>query len=168
MPYKILVVDDQAVIRNLLKDAFAIGPFEIHTAADAEEALDLLSCNPVDVVISDEKMPGMSGTEFLAAVRKRYPETIRIILTGHASLDTAIRAINEGEIYRFFTKPCNIVDLRVTVQQALEQRELRQENRRLQRVVARQARDIQDLERQCPGITEIRRDASGAVIIDTE
>lgn len=168
MPHKILVVDDQSVIRNLLKDAFARGPFEVHTAASAEDALALLSCMPVDVVISDEKMPGMSGTAFLAVVRKRYPETIRIMLTGHASLDTAIRAINEGEIYRFLTKPCNIVDLRVTVQQALEQRDLRQENLRLQKVVARQASDIRALEQACPGITEIRRDASGAVIIDMD
>ncbi|MBI9083059.1 MAG: response regulator [Desulfobacterales bacterium] len=166
MTHKILVVDDQEAIRDLLKEAFARGPYKIQIAASAEEALSLLAMDPVDVVISDEKMPGMSGTQFLAVVRKKYPDTIRIILTGHASLDTAIRAINMGEIYRFFTKPCNIVDLRVTVQHALEQKSLREENLRLQAMVATQAMSIRSLEQQCPGITEIKRDASGAIIID--
>lgn len=166
MTHKILVVDDQMAIRNLLKEAFDRGPYTVQIAASAEEALRLLAIAPVDVVISDEKMPGMSGTEFLAVVRKKYPETIRIILTGHASLETAIRAINMGEIYRFFTKPCNIIDLRVTVQHALEQKALREENLRLQKMVASQAMSIRSLEQQCPGITEIKRDASGAIIID--
>ena len=166
MTPKILVVDDQEAIRNLLKHAFPRGHYEVQTAASAEEALGLLALGPVDVIISDEKMPGMSGTEFLALVKKRFPDTIRIILTGHASLDTAIRAINEGEIYRFFTKPCNIVDLRVTVGHALEQKALRQENIRLQKVVAQQALNIRSLEDQCPGISDVKRDASGAIIID--
>jgi two-component system probable response regulator PhcQ len=73
----------------------------------------------VDVVISDEKMPGMSGSEFLSLVRQEYPDTIRIILTGYGSLESAIRAINEGEIYRLFTKPCNVIDLAITIRLAL-------------------------------------------------
>jgi len=75
-----------------LKDALANEPYDILSAASAEEALPILDREQVDVVISDEKMPGMSGSEFLAIVRQEYPDTVRMILTGHASLESAIRA----------------------------------------------------------------------------
>ena len=133
MQHVIMIVDDEPPVRELLMDAFALEPWEVLCAGTAEEALDILAREPVDVVVSDEKMPGMSGSEFLAVVRQQYPDTIRMILTGHASLESAIRAINEGEIYRFFTKPCNMVDLIVTIRQALQQKELMDENQRLKK-----------------------------------
>jgi two-component system probable response regulator PhcQ len=103
----------------MLKDAFSREPYNILCADSAEEALPILAREQVDVVISDEKMPGMSGSEFLSLVRQEYPDTIRIILTGYGSLESAIRAINEGEIYRLFTKPCNVIDLAITIRLAL-------------------------------------------------
>lgn len=164
----VLIVDDQAAIRGVLQTALTREGYRVLSAPSAEAALKVLESEAVDVVISDEKMPGMSGTQFLAIVRQRYPDTIRIILTGYASLDTAIRAINEGEIYRFFTKPCNIVDLGVTLRQGLQQRDLRRENLRLQRLVNRQASTLDALERQSPGITTVKRDADGNVIVDLD
>ena len=168
MKQKILLVDDVPAIRDMLAEAFTKDGFEVYTAGSAEEALNLLAGHPVDVIISDEKMPGMSGSQFLAVVRKRYPDTVRMILTGQATLESAIRAINEGEIYRFFTKPCNIVDLRVSIRQALEQKKLVEENRRLSKIVKSQAASLNVLEAQCPGITEVKRDAGGAIIIEDE
>jgi len=91
-----------------------------------------------------------------------------MILTGHASLESAIRAINEGEIYRFFTKPCNMVDLIVTIRQALQQKELLAENQRLKTIVAQQSLSLESLEQQHPGITKVKRDDRGVVIIDDE
>ena len=166
MNHSILVVDDETIIRNMMIDLFSREPYGILSAGSAKEALGILSREQVDVVISDEKMPGMSGSEFLAVVRKKYPETIRIILTGHASLESAIRAINEGEIYRFFTKPCNMIDLAVTVRQALQQKDLLEENQRLLKLVKRQSGIIEAMEKEYPGITKVKRNASGAIIID--
>ena len=168
MQHIILVVDDEPPIRELLKDALSREPYDVLCAGSAEEALAVLEREPVDVIISDEKMPGMLGSEFLAVARQKYPNTIRMILTGHASLEAAIRAINEGQIYRFFTKPCNMVDLVVTVRQALQQRELLAENQRLLNIVQQQSLTLEQLEKRSPGITKVKRDAAGAVIIDDE
>jgi len=168
MQHKVLIVDDEPIITNLLKDALSREPYGILSASSAEEALPILDREKLDVVISDEKMPGMSGSEFLAVVRQKHPDTIRMILTGHASLDSAIRAINEGEVYRFFTKPCNVFDLAMTIRQAIKLNDLMKESRRLLKIVKRQSALIESLERQYPGITKIRRDTEGDIIIDDE
>ena len=125
---KVLFVDDEPKVIAGLKRAMRKEPYEIITANSACEALDIMDSTAIDVVISDEMMPGMSGSEFITKICQDYPDTIRMILTGHASLDMAIKAINEGEIYRFFTKPCNEVDLAVTIRHALEQKRLKIEN----------------------------------------
>lgn len=136
--------------------------------APAGEALAVLAREPVDVVVSDERMPGMSGSHFLAAVRRQYPETIRMMLTGQATLEAAVRAINEGEIYRFFTKPCNPEDLRTTIRQALEQKARAAHQAALLETVKEQATGLAELESHFPGITRVRRDADGAVVLDEE
>ena len=107
MQHKVMIIDDEPTITDTLKGVLSNEPYNILCADSAEQTLPILAREQVDVVISDEKMPGMSGSEFLSLVRQKYPDTIRIILTGHGSLESAIRAINEGEIYRFFTKPFN-------------------------------------------------------------
>ena len=168
MPHSVLIVDDHAAIRDVIEEALVRAGFKTFSAASAENALLVMERQSVDVVISDEQMPGMSGSELLAVVRRKYPETIRIILTGHATLESAIRAINEGEIYRFFTKPCNVVDLTITIRQALQQRNLEKENERLLHLVNQQAISLKKLEECAPGITRVKRDPGGAVIIDDE
>ena len=168
MQHKVMIVDDEPVITDLLKDALSNEPYGILSAASAEEALPILDGEQVDVVISDEKMPGMSGSEFLAIVRQKYPDTIRMILTGHATLESAIRAINEGEIYRFITKPCSVLDLAMTVHQAIKHNDLIKEGRRLLKMVKRQSAFIEALEKKYPGITKVKRGANGEIIIDDE
>lgn len=166
MEYNILVVDDHKIIRDMLENSLSRESYTVHSADSAKEALKILSQKPIDVVISDEVMPGMTGTQFLAVVRKEYPDTIRIILTGHASLESAMRAINEGEIYRFLTKPCNLVDLSVTIRQALEQKYLKNENIRLAKIVKQQSFSLGEIEKKYPGITKVKRASGGAIIID--
>ena len=78
----------------------------------------------VVLIVYDEEMAGMSGTEFLGRVAEQYPDTVRIVLTGHPTLPAALRAINEGKVYQFFTKPCNEIDLAITIRRALEQKDL--------------------------------------------
>ena len=168
MDHKILVVDDDPTFISLVTEAFLREPYRVLSSSSAKDALELLAAQPVDVVVSDEKMPGMTGSEFLARVRKQYPETVRMILTGHASLEAAIRSINEGEIYRFFTKPCNIFDLAITIRHALQHQELIRENQKLLAVVKRQHDFLERLEREYPGITKVRRGRKGEIILNEE
>ena len=166
MQHTILIVDDEPTITQILADALSREPYVILTAGSAEEALRLLARKQVDVVISDEKMPGMSGSEFLAVVRKKYPDTIRMILTGQGSLESAMHAINEGQIYRFFTKPCNVLDLAMTIRRAIQQNDLKKEIQRMLSMEKRQSAFIKTLEKQYPGITKVNRDSRGEIIID--
>src|SRR6267378_6986575 len=100
-------------------------------------------------------MPVMSGSIFLSAVRKQFTHTVRMILSGQASLEAAVRAINEGEVYRFFLKPCNPSDLAFTVQQALVHKRLEEQSRRLLRKYQRQASALARLEHQSPEIMRL-------------
>lgn len=168
MENTILIVDDQEAIRDFLEDALKREAFIVLSASSAEKALSILATHPVDVVISDEVMPGMAGSDFLSIVRKKYPDTIRMILTGHARIDSAIKAINEGEVYRFFTKPCNVVDLMVSIKQGLNQKELERENKRLLHLVKQKTAAEESLKQKHPELFEVKRDASGAVIIDDD
>ncbi len=168
MDYTILIVDDQEPIQHLLEDALKPEGYNTLTAASAEQALEILESHPVDVIISDEVMPGMAGSTFLGVARKKYPETIRMILTGHARIDSAIKAINEGEVYRFFTKPCNMADLIISIKQGLKLKELERENRQLLRLVKQKIASEEALKQEHPELFEIKRDASGAVIIDLD
>jgi two-component system probable response regulator PhcQ len=162
----ILLVDDEPNVTDALKRALRREPYEILTAISGPAAQDLLERHHVDVVISDEQMPGMSGSVFLSAVRKQFPHTIRMILSGQASLEAAVRAINEGEVYRFFLKPCNPTDLAFTIQQALAHKRLEEQSRRLLREYQKQASTLARLEHHSPGILHLHTDDQGAVVVD--
>ena len=117
------------------------------------------------MVLSDEMMPEMTGSEFLSAVRGSHPHTIRIILTGQANIESAMRAINSGEIYRFLTKPWDDNELKLTLRAAFEKYDLEEENRRLLAMVKRQALNLRLLEKSHPGISKLERDESGTLIV---
>ena len=122
MKPKILLVDDEPNITQALTKRLRHEDYEILSAPSAEEALQILAREPIDVVVADEQMPGMSGSELLAVVSREYPDTVRIILTGQANLEAAVRAINEGQIYRFLEKPCAAEELAAIIRQAVQQR----------------------------------------------
>ena len=166
MSPKILFVDDEPNVTNALKHTLRKESYDILTALSGAEALEILQQQPVDVVVSDEKMPGMSGTVLLSVIRRDYPDTVRIILTGQADLEVAVSAINKGEIYRFLIKPCNGADLAFTIRQALQHRELIKESRKLLKIARQQSKFINEMEATHPGITEVKEDATGAVIIN--
>lgn len=129
--YTILLVDDEKSILNSLKRLLRKEEYQIITAPCGHEGLKLLESNDVQVIISDQRMPGMSGTEFLAEVKKEYPDIIRIILSGYTDIDVVIETINEGNIYKFFHKPWNDQSLILEIRQALEHYKLVQDNTRL-------------------------------------
>lgn len=161
----ILLVDDEPNVLAAVKRALFDESLEIVTATSAEEALGIMSKHDFKVVISDERMTGMQGAEFLALVRERYPHTIRIMLTGHATLEAAMKAVNEGEIYRFFSKPWNDNELLFAMRSAIEKYDMEGENRRLLATVKTQARELRTLEKYYPGISEVERDQSGSLVL---
>ncbi len=164
----ILVVDDEPNILSSIKRLLMDEPYEIATATTAEDGLEILKDRAIKVVVSDECMPGMSGSEFLAIVKTLYPDVIRIILTGHASTEAAIRAVNNGEVYRFLTKPWQDYELILTLRKAIEQYNLQEENRRLLNLLKRQYIELELLRRRYPEITEIERDEEGNLLIDED
>lgn len=160
-----LLVDDESNVLSALKRALFDEPLEIMTAGGGEEALGLMEKHAFKVVVSDERMTGMQGSELLARVRELYPDTIRIMLTGHATLEAAMKAVNEGEIYRFFSKPWNDHDLIFAIRSAIEKYDLEAENRRLLATVQQQSLEIKVLEKRYPGISRVEKDRQGNFII---
>ncbi len=161
----VLIVDDEQNILEALKRAFSDEPFKVVTARGGAEGLALLEKHEIKVVISDERMPGMSGADFIQLVRARYPNTVRIMLTGHASLESTIRAVNYGDIYRFFAKPWNDLELTHTIRSAIEKYDMEAENRRLLQTIKRQAAELSTIEERFPGITKLEKDAQGFILV---
>lgn len=122
-PTTVLFVDDEPHVTANFRIMFRRAPFKVLVANSGAQALELLAASSVDVVVSDEQMPDMAGSELLAEVRKLYPETVRIILTGEASLDAAISAINKAGIFRFLRKPCGADELLACLKEAAHARE---------------------------------------------
>ncbi len=162
----VLLVDDEPLVTRALQRQLHAEPYQIIEAASAAAALEALADHDVHVVVSDEQMPGMSGSELLSAIRRDYPSVIRIVLSGQASLEAVVRAINDGEVYRYLMKPCSPVDLASTIRSALDLHAVLAENRSLRHTVAEQRRALADLNTRHPGITSVDRDETDAVLID--
>ena len=135
MSSRILLVDGEPRVTDALQRALRLEDYDISVCNSAEGALAMMESESFDVIISDEQMPGMSGTELLAVVRDRWPDTVRIVLTGQANLEAALRAINEGSVFRFLTKPCRGGDLAGTVHQALQYKRLLAQSSRMLRIL---------------------------------
>lgn len=143
--HTVLCVDDEKNILNSLKRLVRKENYRLITAADGEEGLDILTQNNVHIVISDQRMPGMNGTDFLKQVKSLYPDIIRIILTGYTNVDSITEAINEGSVYKFFLKPWNDQNLKLEIRQALEQYDLIQTNRHLHEKVIAQNNQLKTI-----------------------
>jgi two-component system, probable response regulator PhcQ len=165
MTHGILLVDDETNVLSALERALIDEPYTIYSAGTGEEGLELLSRSKVKVIVSDERMPGMGGAEFLSRVKDLYPQVVRIMLTGHASLESTMKAVNRGEIYRFFIKPWDDTDLILSIRSAVEKYDLEEENRRLLQTVKRQSHELKMLEERFPGISAIKRDKAGRFIL---
>lgn len=161
----VLFVDDDPQVTAALTRVLRKYPYAIHTAGSGALGLSVLEENEIDVVVSDDQMPGMSGTDFLARVRKMHPAATRIMLTGQASLEAAIRAINEGEIFRFVTKPCDPRMLVTVIEQAAQHRKLMVAARQLLQKSQEQSMLIRRLELANPGITHVDTDEDGAIVM---
>ena len=139
MKYKLLIVDDEQANLRTLERIFA-DQYDVVTATSGLEALNLLTSHDVALIISDQRMPGMTGITFLKKAAEMRPQTVRIILTGYTDVDTLVESINSGVVYKYVTKPWSNGDLQQTVKRAIEhyetlkqQNRLEQENKRLRK-----------------------------------
>lgn len=130
-PRNLLLVDDEPNILSALKRTLRKNGYTIFTAASGIEGLDLLANQDIGVIISDQRMPQMTGVDFLRKVKMLHPKTVRIVLSGYAEIETVTSAINEGAIYKFLSKPWDDEQLRVLTDEAFQRYEIKQENQRL-------------------------------------
>ena len=141
----VLFVDDEVNILKAITRLFRQDPVRVFTAGSALEALAVLERESIQVIVSDQRMPGVTGVKLLAQVRERFPFVVRILLTGNAEIDVAIEAINHGQIYRMLTKPWDDRELRQTVRQAVDDWSMREEIRRLNRLAQSQNAELSEM-----------------------
>src|SRR3984885_758200 len=130
MSYGVLYVDDEINNLNSFKAAFR-RDFDIYTAQSAREGRKILESNEIGVIITDQRMPVMTGIEFLESIIPVYPDTIRILLTGFSDVNAVMDAINRGQVYKYLVKPWADEELRMYIKNAIELYHLRKENREL-------------------------------------
>lgn len=179
--YRIVLVDDEVNVLAALKRVLSRIPVDqldgerpaIETFTSVNEAIKRISTMPVDLVISDYRMPEMSGVEFLSRVIELQPNVARIVLSGYADLDAVLGAINKVQIARFINKPWHEYDLKSAVVGALATRALVVENQRLADLVrvqrgtlSRHEAELRRLEEESPGITKLRRATDGGILLD--
>lgn len=176
----LLIVDDEpnvlsALRRLCLNDAIlpAIAAPSITTFTSATEALAYVADHPVDLVLSDYRMPEIDGAAFLVRVRELQPDAARIIMSAYSDVDGMVRAINHAGIFRFVCKPWSAPDLKAAINEALAYRQLVLENRRLadevraqHGIISRQQLELDRLERESPGITRVRWSEDGGVLLE--
>ncbi|RTL44466.1 MAG: response regulator [Burkholderiales bacterium] len=127
----LLFVDDEPAILSALRRLFRPMGYRILLAESGDAALEILAREPVDLVLSDMRMPGMNGAQLQQVVRERWPDVARLLLTGYADISSTIAAIDQGEIQRYIAKPWDDQEVLLAVREGLERARLRQENRRL-------------------------------------
>jgi two-component system, probable response regulator PhcQ len=164
-PHSILLVDDEDAVRAALRRCLRAERYQILEVSSGAEGLALLRSRPVDIIIADQLMPAMTGIDFLCSARIIRPDTIRIVLTGHADLDVAMRAINEGLVYRFLVKPWDSQTLRVMLRLAVRHLDSERRNSHLLSLVEKHAHHLEQIAAEHPGALSVERDEAGAILI---
>jgi len=176
----LLIVDDEPNVLNALRRMCmnrsavpALPDPHVATFTSPLDAIEYVRANPVDVVISDYRMPAMDGATFLTMVGKLQPDAARMILSACTDMDGIIRAINHAGILRFVAKPWTDAELRGAIVQILDHRHLALENRRLadevrrqHGIISRQQFELERLEAETPGITRVRWSEDGGVLLE--
>jgi two-component system probable response regulator PhcQ len=154
-PVTLLIVDDEPAILKALQRIVRDDGYKVLTALDGEEALRLVAAESVDIVLSDMDMPGMSGLDLMVRLRRNHPAAVRLLLTGRGTLAAAVGAINDGEVYRFMTKPWDIDELREVLRQAAARAMKNRTDGQLGESTGERTARLTALERQHPGITSV-------------
>lgn len=133
--YQVLIVDDEPLIRESLYEILRIDGFRAHMASSGEEAIEKIKGQLIDIVLTDMKLPQMSGIDLIADIKKASPETEVILITGYGSIETAVEAMKKGA-YDYITKPINDNEIKLIINKIIEKKEILQENRELQDIIA--------------------------------
>jgi response regulator RpfG family c-di-GMP phosphodiesterase len=141
----LLLVDDEPSILSALRRLFRPEGYRVLVAEGGALALEMIKDEHIDLVISDMRMPGMDGAQFLERLRSVQPDAVRILLTGYADIGSTIAAINAGQIHRYIAKPWNDSDILLVVRDALQRRALEQQNRLLSELSVRQNEELRQL-----------------------
>ena len=152
-PATLLLVDDEPSILNALRRTLSKQDLRILTTSEPTDVLSILQREKVDLLISDIDMPRLNGIELVAAVRREHPDVVRMLLTGRGSFDSAVHAINDGQVHRYLTKPWNNDELIAAVHDALARRDELRRVAAAERDAARHQRLLLELEAEHPGIT---------------
>ena len=154
---KILCVDDEKSVLKSLERLFLDSDYEIITAISGDEGLETLkNTEPIQLVVSDYRMPGMNGVDFLKEVCELRPDTVRIVLSGYADTAAIVEAINEGQIYKFIPKPWNDDELKVTISKALEHYFTNQKNIQLTKELEAKNMELQEINNNLEKLVEER------------
>ncbi len=137
--YHILVVDDEPLIRESLYEILRIEGYSVKMASTAEEALKLLASHPIDVVVTDFKLPRMNGLEMLGQIKKDFPKTEVIMITGYGSIESAVEAMKKGA-YDYITKPINDHEIKNIISKIIEKKQILEENEALKQIIAKDKR----------------------------
>ncbi|MCO6057986.1 response regulator [Pseudomonas sp. MOB-449] len=169
---KIQIVDDEPHILSALRRLLRPQGWELHAFTDAQQALQALTEHEYAAIVSDYKMPSLDGITYLQFAKQRQPHALRMVLSGHGDRESMMQAINRAEIYRFLSKPWEDYEIETSLRAAIDLYQLRSENQRLlervrrqRNALERQRRELLRLEAEQPGITRVRRDAEGALLL---
>lgn len=162
----ILIVDDEEMVIKAIERSLRNENYNIFTALGGEEGLKLLEMRDFDLVMSDQRMPGMDGVTFLQKVKAEQPHTLTIMLTGETEIQVAMQAINEAGVYKFIMKPWDDDDLKITIRRALESLDLTRERDTLRERVKSRDTLLRSLEKEHPGITQVDKDEEGYLILE--
>ena len=128
--YCLLIIDDEVEITKSLVRQFR-KKYKVFTTTNAEDGFKILEKENIQVILSDERMPGMTGVEFFTKIKDKYPDVLKLILTGYSDIEAVIRAINDGQVFRYVTKPWNPIELDSIIKEAFDKYDLITQNRKL-------------------------------------
>lgn len=163
----VLIVDDEPEILASLRRQLRNESFNLELTKSPFHALERIEAGAIDLVIADIDMPGMSGIELVARVRASRPDVIRILLTGDASLSSAVEAINEGEVYRYLQKPWDRKELVQVIHHALARQSELRVLAHADALTDRREQLLDELEKAHPGIRDVRLE-DGAYVVDRD
>jgi two-component system, probable response regulator PhcQ len=155
MTHTVLFVDDEPSVLAALRRTLRGVGHRVLTAETPQEALELLGRERVDLLVSDIDMPVMNGIDLIAQVRRQHPSVVRVLLTGRGSMETALRAINDGEVFRYLTKPWSSDELRTIIAAGLARLDGMRQVAAADELAQRRRRLLARLEADHPGITEV-------------
>lgn len=144
---KVLYIDDEVSNLDAFKASFR-RIYDIYTAPSASEGRKILESTEIEIILTDQRMPDMTGVEFLESIVEEFPNPMRILLTGYTDMQALIEGINKGQIYRYLTKPWNEEELKMFVNQAFEVYSLRKENIELTKSLLQANKQLEFLLRQ--------------------